>query len=72
MENRAAIAELCALAAAAAKEQGHELDGWVEQDDGSVTARRADCRRCGRVAYVRVENSLQGIAGTALTEACRR
>jgi hypothetical protein len=65
------LAELCALASAAAERRGHELDDWIQPDGTEPIARRATCRRCGRVVYVRVESSMQGMAGAALREPCR-
>jgi hypothetical protein len=64
------IAELCALASSRAEERGHDLAGWVDATEDGAVARRAACRRCGRVVYVRVEDAMQGMAGDALTEPC--
>jgi hypothetical protein len=72
MDRRAALQELCAVAAAAAEQRGHELDDWIAPSDGDTIARRATCQRCGRVAYVRVENGIRGMAGAALREPCGR
>jgi hypothetical protein len=69
-DGRNELAELCALAAAAAEKQGHELDDWIQPDRDEATGLRAVCRRCGRVVYVRAESSMQGMAGAALREPC--
>jgi hypothetical protein len=71
MDDRATLGELCALASAAAKARGHELDDWIDPAGDDTTARRATCRRCGRVVYIRVEDGMQGMAGPALREPCR-
>jgi len=70
-DGRNELADLCALASAAAEKQGHELDDWIRPDGADAIGLRAACRRCGRVAYVRAESSMQGIAGAALREPCR-
>jgi hypothetical protein len=62
---------LCATASAAARARGHELGEWEARPVEEQVARRAVCRGCGAVAYVRAEAGLQGLAGAALTEACR-
>jgi hypothetical protein len=70
MEPAGVLGELCALAAARAERRGHDLDEWVHPPGEVRPARRAVCRRCGRVVYVRIENQLKGIAGTAVHEPC--
>jgi hypothetical protein len=70
MDDGVALRDLCALASAAAMKHGHELDDWATPPGGDTIARRAECRRCGRVVYVRVEDGLQGMAGAALRERC--
>jgi hypothetical protein len=70
MEQQSALAEICALASSRAEDRGHELGAWVEPSDDDGLARRATCRRCGRVVYVRVEEPMRGMAGAALTEVC--
>jgi hypothetical protein len=65
------LAELCELASSRAENRGHDLDDWVAPPGDDTIARSAACRRCGRVVYVRAEDAMQGMAGAALTEACR-
>jgi hypothetical protein len=63
-----ALGALCDLATVKARRLGHVLGDWQSVLDG----RRAACRRCGRVVFVRTEGNLGGAAGPALTEPCER
>jgi hypothetical protein len=62
--------DVCAMAADAARAQGHDLGPWEAPPGEEAVARMAACRRCGRVAYVRSESGLAGAAGEVLTERC--
>jgi hypothetical protein len=62
----AALKTLCDVAAAAARQRGHQLGDW--ESDG--LGRRAVCTRCHSVAYVRSQDGLLGMIGRALTEFC--
>jgi hypothetical protein len=62
--------ELCAGAATAARAQGHDLGGWTAPPGERRIARAAQCRLCGRVAYVRVAPGMAGATGEALRERC--
>jgi hypothetical protein len=62
--------DVCAMAADAARGQGHELGAWQAPAGEEAVARTTACLRCGRVVYVRSESGLAGAAGEALTEAC--
>ncbi|MCW2963485.1 MAG: hypothetical protein JWO17_737 [Actinomycetia bacterium] len=63
-----ALAALCRLADVKARRLRHVLGDWQPVLDG----RRAACRRCGRLVFVRTEGNLGGAAGPALTEPCDR
>jgi hypothetical protein len=63
-----AIAQLCDVAAAMAAARQHELGPWISDGAG----RRAECARCGCVAYVRTEAGMAGMIGRAITEPCRK
>jgi hypothetical protein len=58
------------IAVERARARGHELGPWEAPAGEESVARRAVCRRCGRVAYVRSEAGMAGSAGEALTEGC--
>jgi hypothetical protein len=62
--------DVCAMAADAAREQGHELGAWRAPVGEEDVARTAACVRCGRIAYVRSDSGLAGAAGEALTDPC--
>ena len=62
--------DVCAMAADAARRQGHNLGAWEAPPGEEAVARTAACQRCGRVVYVRSESGLAGAAGDALTEPC--
>jgi hypothetical protein len=64
LQSMSEIAEEMALA------HGHDLGPWEAPTGEEAIARRALCRRCGRVAYVRSETGMAGSAGDALTECC--
>ena len=64
------LPELCAVAEARARRQGHDLQPWAVPDGEDAVGQRAACKRCGRVVYVRVEGGLAGMAGAALGEPC--
>jgi hypothetical protein len=61
-----ALDALCRLATGKAARLRHVLGDWQSGLDG----RRAACRRCGRVVFIRAEGNLGGAAGPALTEPC--
>jgi hypothetical protein len=63
----AGVVQLCEVAGSVASARGHRLGDWTSEDAG----RRAECRCCGLVAYVRVEGGLSGMIGRALSEPCR-
>jgi hypothetical protein len=63
--------QLCLIAASAAERRGHDLRGWETPAGEDETGRRALCRRCGSVAYVRVGKGMSGLAGEALLERCQ-
>jgi hypothetical protein len=62
--------QLCLVAAAAAERRGHDLGDWETPPGEEGTARRAVCRRCGSVAYVRVGQGMSGLSGDALFKRC--
>jgi hypothetical protein len=62
--------EVCKNASEAARSRGHELSSWSAPPGEEAVARRAACRRCGRVGYVRAESGFVGAAGPALREPC--
>jgi hypothetical protein len=62
--------ELCQVAAESGRARGAELSAWEAPPDQRALVRTASCRRCGRIAYVRSEPGLAGVAGEALTEPC--
>jgi hypothetical protein len=62
--------ELCVVASSAAESRGHDLGDWEAPAGEAETARRAMCRRCGEVAYVRVEKGMTGLSGEALRKQC--
>jgi hypothetical protein len=53
-----------------ARAHGHDLGPWEAPVGEEAIARRAVCRRCGRVAYVRSERGMAGSTGDALTDSC--
>lgn len=63
------LGELCLVAASAAEGRGHELGDW-EVPAGEHQARRAVCRRCRNVAYVRIGHGMSGLSGEALFKQC--
>jgi hypothetical protein len=63
-----ALGALCRLATVKTGRLRHVLGNWESVLDG----RRAACRRCGRVVFVRTEGNLGGAAGPALSEPCDR
>lgn len=58
------------MAGEMARRNGHDLTAWEAPAGEESTARRAVCRRCGQVAYVRSEGALAGTGGAALTAPC--
>jgi hypothetical protein len=62
---------LCRLATSRAERLGHRLAAWETPEGEETIGRSAVCGRCGSTAYVRVEGGLKGMAGEALTAACR-
>ena len=64
------IEHVCEMAAEAAQARGHDLGVWKRAPGEQAIARTAACRRCGRIAYVRLESGLAGAGGDALTEPC--
>lgn len=58
------------MAGELAQLKGHDLGDWEAPDGEEAVARRAICRRCGKVAYVRSEGALAGTGGAALTVSC--
>lgn len=62
--------QLCLIAASAAERRGHDLRAWETPAGESDTGRRAVCRRCRKVVYVRVGKGMSGLAGEALLERC--
>jgi hypothetical protein len=53
-----------------ARRNGHDLGPWEAPEGEEAVARRAVCRNCGQVAYVRSEGTLAGTGGAALTAPC--
>ena len=66
----ARLEELTQMAWELAQLNGHDLGPWEPPEGEEAIARRAACRRCGHVAYVRSEGALAGTGGAALTESC--
>ena len=64
--------DLSRMAEEFTRARGHDLGKWEAPPGEQTIARRAVCRRCGRIAYVRSERGLAGTGGSALTEACSR
>lgn len=64
------VEELCSAARSRAKALGHRLGDWEDATEGRAVARRARCRRCDRVAYIRLEDDLLGMAGEAFAGSC--
>jgi hypothetical protein len=66
----AGLEDLTQMAGELAKRNGHDLGAWEAPDGEEAVARRAVCRDCGQVAYVRSEGALAGTGGPALTVRC--
>jgi hypothetical protein len=64
------LEDLTRMAEEFTRARGHVLGKWEAPPGEQTIARRAVCRRCGRIAYVRSEDGLAGTGGSALTEAC--
>jgi hypothetical protein len=58
------------MAADAAERRGHDLGDWETLAGEEETGRRAVCRRCGNVAYVRIGQGMSGLSGDALFKQC--
>jgi hypothetical protein len=58
------------MAGELAQRNGHDLGAWEAPDGEEAVARRAVCRECGQVAYVRSEGVLAGTGGAALSAPC--
>jgi hypothetical protein len=64
------LEQLCLVAARAAERRGHDLGDWETPAGEEDTGRRAVCRRCGSIAYVRVGQGMSGLSGDALFKQC--
>jgi hypothetical protein len=64
------VDELCSAARSRAHALGHRLGAWEDATEDEAVARRSRCRHCGSVAYVRLEDSLLGMAGDAVAQSC--
>jgi hypothetical protein len=62
--------QLCLVAVGAAERRGHDLSDWETPAGEDDAGRRAVCRRCGNVAYVRVGHGMSGLSGDALFKQC--
>lgn len=62
--------QVCLVAANAAERRGHDLGGWEAPAGEEDRARRAVCRRCGAVGYVRLGEGMSGLSGEALFKPC--
>lgn len=64
------LEQLCLVAVGAAERRGHDLGDWVTPEGEDDTGRRAVCRRCGNIAYVRLGQGMSGLSGDALSKQC--
>lgn len=67
---RAALLDLRRIAKALIHRNGHEIEYWLNKENGNEIMMYAKCEKCGATAKVSVDNKTEKMFGNAIEDKC--